>query len=394
MKKIYLLIISLTLALNILFPWMVYKLFGFFYVYYPVKEASVDRATLMLCVSLLLLTFILLLSKYGKKKLNYNIFEESDLVGKEIIHIYYIAIVVNLLNAISLGNFSSLINGASNGTIFSYLQLFLDMRILYFFSLLRAYKLQSLKKISLYSFLYVGISILYASRSGIFWMVFFNIILFIGLDIPKKLKKNIRHLLIIPILLAPFLFVFSTNARGDTPNTVEYFAKLIVARLSYTEASGIELEQYENATYDKEIFEEKYGLRNQYEQTINMIFPGDVFEYDVQPNQYWRAIFADWTVEGAKQHYTSMYMILPIYLCLKYGEIFGIAIFIFLIYILFRITCNIKESPVALFLSSYFFYTLVQYFDWAYHMRDLMCFLLTIFLIKIYVKYKRRVRFR
>lgn len=54
-----------------------------------------------------------------------------------------------------------------------------------------------------------------------------------------------------------------------------------------------------------------------------------------------------------------------------------------IIYSLFRITCKMKNNAFALFVASYFFYSLFQFFDWVYHAQDIYAFLLTVISIKV-----------
>lgn len=395
MKKIYLATITISLGLGVLFPWCVYKVFGFFWNSVAVDESYVDRAALLIMLTLLLTAAAVLLSRHGRKPINFSEAVKSRfLSGKAAEQLFMAAIVLNLVNAARVGDFSGLISGEANGSIISYLQLFLDLRILYYLALLRAYKRKRIGKILLYSFLYVGVSVLYSSRSGAFWVVFFNLILIVGVKISRALKQKILMLIMAAVILAPFLYAFSTISRGGAQRTVEYMAKQIVARLSYIESGGIELQQYTEKTYDEVLFREKYGLKNQVEQTINSLLPGDIFENDVYPNQYWRAIFAGWEKEAAKMHYTSSTMILPVYFYLKYGGLLGIVLCILFCYGLFWGICRIKDVAVAAFMASYTFYTIFQYFDWAYHARDLTCFLLTFLTVRIYSHILEKVKFQ
>lgn len=393
MKKIYLTTIAISLGLGVVFPWCVYKVFGFFWNSTPVDEQYVDLAALLIMLTLLLTAGVVALSKYGRKSVDFSEAVKSKLISSQAAdHLFLFAIVINIINVIRIGNFSNLISGGATGSIIAYLQLFFDIRVLYFLALMRAYKKKQIGKILFYSFLYVGISVLYSSRSGAFWMVFFNVGLITGVKISKALKQKIMLLIIMAVILAPFIYAFSTVSRGGAQNTVEYMAKQIVARLSYIEAGGVELQQYIEETYDEQLFMDKYGLRNQLEQTANSLLPGDIFEFDVQPNQYWRAIFAGWTEEAARTNYTSMYMSLPIYFCLKYDVILGIVICVAFGYGLYWGVCRIKDAAVASFMATFLFYSIFQYFDWAYHARDLTCFLLTFLVVKVYEKILKRVR--
>ena len=120
--------------------------------------------------------------------------------------------------------------------------------------------------------------------------------------------------MVVPIMLAPVLYMLATASRSDANLSIEGMINQIVGRVSYLEISAIEIEQAKTGDYVADVFNEKYGMENQAKQIVNMLVPGSVFQDDVQPNQYWRAIFAGWTKEAAKEHYTSMYFVLPVYL--------------------------------------------------------------------------------
>jgi hypothetical protein len=190
-------------------------------------------------------------------------------------------------------------------------------------------------------------------------------------------------LMLIPVLLAPFLFVIATNMRSSTPNTLSYFVNLIIGRVSFIEIGGIELEQYVNGTYNKLVFSDKYGLVNQIKQTINSLVIGDVFSPDAFPNQYWRSVFTGWDLESAKINYTSMNMILPIYLIFKYSFLGGLILFLLLMGLYFRFVCRLQDKVLGMYLATMLFYTLFQFFDWPYHIRDIISIMFSVYLIRI-----------
>lgn len=400
MKKIFYTMIGITFCLSIIFPGCVYITFGFFYEYFPVDEKYVFIAAVILTIVLFLFSLTIFLSKHGKEGIDSCSESQMAAFGeKEIEILFWICMLLNIYNAVRISDYSDRISGAANGTLLAYVQLFFDMRFLYFGVLLKAYKRGKLRNIMLSSAVYLVVTVLYASRSGAFWIVFFNICLLTSIKTTRYMKKKISILLLALCLIAPFIFVFSTNQRSTTENTVSYFAKLIVARLSYIEIGGIELEQYINDTYEEEVFLEKYGVENQVKQIINSALPGDLFEYDVQPNQYWRAVFAQWQPEACAQYYTSTYMVFPMYMILKYGYVLGILLSIIVLYVLYILICRIKNKIVASFLASYFFYCFFEFFDWSYHFRDLLTFLLTALAVhslcffrkKFYFSSRRRV---
>lgn len=383
MKKIYIFNIFVTLILHIIIPICIYLIFGFQYEYAPVKEQYVYMAAIILAGVLLASAILIVVFSRNKRNITLQNLYDSKLLGGNTIEIIFIfTLFINIIKIIQTGNFDSILNGAGNGSIIAYLQLFFDIRVVYFCVLIKSYRAKSFGKIFLWSILYVGISLMYSSRSGILWMVFFNAWIVLGVEISSRMKKNILLIICLAVGISPFLFAYSTNSRATERQSAQYMAHKIVARISYDEIAGIELEQYMENKYQKEIFQEKYGLINQLEQCINSIMPGDLFESDVQPNQYWRAVFVGWSLQGCQEHYMSMTSMLPMYLIMKYGFFYGITISILVIVGIYFLISKIKEPVVSSFLAGVIFYTFFQFFDWCYHFRDMFCFVLTFLMIR------------
>lgn len=393
MKKVYYLIVTVVLGLNVIFPAMVYLWFGFFYVYYPVSTKYVGKATAFLVFMLILTICVVKLSRYGNKKIDIKKNDNYILVDNAVIILFWVSVTIRILKYIQTGGFLGIISGESNGTFLAYLSFFFDLRMLYFFVLLRFFRVENIKKIVFYSTVYVAISLMYSSRSGIFFVVLNCGILLFGLKISEKFRKKMIALLIISAIIAPFMFAIATASRGTTSIfSVEKLCRSIVGRLSIDEVAAIELEQYENGMYKDQLFEEKYGIVNQSKLIVNTLIPGSLFENDVDPNQYWRAIFSNWSEDTVKMYYTSIYSILPMYLYLKYHGLIGLFLYFLIIYFMFRSTCRMKNQTIALFFGVHFFYTVFQYFDWVYHTRDLVSFLLTLLMIKLLSQFSNRYR--
>lgn len=383
MKKALICTILATTVINVLFPLICYQLFGIFYVFNPFETKYLIYSSIIILFVLFVLFVLVKLSIRGTSKYEIeDLFESILLNGKTTERLFLIAIVLSITKQIMSGGFSGIISGAGNGGLISYVQLFFNIHLLHFLVLLKAYREKNIKKIIILELLYLTVTLFGASRSGIFWIVFFNLIIISALRISREIKRKILMLSVLAILVSPVIFAFSTNAREKASQATNAIARIIVARLSYLEVASIEIDQYLNDSYQKEVFQEKYGIDNQIKQSINSIVPGDLFEYDVQPNQYWRTVFLGWSVEGSQSNYTSIYMILPLYFILKYGLVLGITFCIVFIYSLYRFFARIKDCSISIFCSCFFFYTFFQYFDWVYHFQDVMGVLLTLLLIK------------
>lgn len=296
--------------------------------------------------------------------------------------LFLLSVIINLFSIVAAGSFEAILKGAANSTLTSYLKLFLDLRLLYFCVLIKSYSDKKLVMILIWSGLYFLITMLYHSRSGILWIILFNLWIISGIKISSKIKKRIIYFIVALALAAPFLFLVATNARTNTRYSASYIAHKLIARISFDEIAGIELEQYLEGGYKKSIFEEKYSLKNQGEQILNSILPGDLFPSDVQPNQYWRAIFAGWREDLVKEHYMSMTSMLPMYFILKYGFSPGFIYFVVFFFCMYVLISRIKDPVASIFLIGTLTYSVFQYFDWCYHFQDIFYFTLTFFAIR------------
>lgn len=393
MKKVFLFNISAMIVLHIIIPIILYGVFGFKYEYASVDIKYVYLSSVLLTSVLLFVAFYIGIFRRNDTEIELeDLYESSYLQGKATEYLFVIALVINLSNVIKTGSFESLLGGSSNGTVIAYLQLFLDIRVLYFCVLLKAYRKKSVRRVLLWSFLYVMMTLMYFSRSGILWMILFNFWIIYGIDIPQNIKKRVLLIICCAVIIAPILFMYATNSRSNQKFSTDYIVQKIVARISFDEIAGIEMEQYLEGSYDKELFDRKYGVLNQAEQIVNAVVPGDIFENDIQPNQYWRAIFSTWSESTCKLYYMSMPSILPLYLIIKYGFALGIFLTITILIGIYSLIRKMRDPMVCIFLTGIVFYTVFQFFDWVYHFQDLFSFFLTFLMIKLMSRFTSRVR--
>lgn len=394
MKKIFEFDVFVLLVLHTIAPAVIYYLFGFRYEYAPVDEKYVYFAAILIGIILISVLLVVLLFSRNRKEITVeDLYKSQYLQGRAPEYMFMLALIINVLNILKSGGFESILNGNTNGTIISYLKFFLDIRVLYYCVLIKAYREANINKICFVSICYLLITLMYSSRSGILWMILLNVWIICGIRISPKIKKKIKLILFFALISSPLLFMFATNSRSGEKHTVDYIAHKLVARISFDEIAGIELEQFIEERYDKTVFEEKYALLNQGKQIVNAIVPGDIFDSDVQPNQYWRAIFAGWNVELCKVHYMSMTSIFPMYLILKYGYIIGIIVSISSICAMYYCISKMKDPTIKVFLVGIVFYTVFQYFDWCYHFQDMLCFVLTFFSLRKVGKITSTLRF-
>ncbi len=201
------------------------------------------------------------------------------------------------------------------------------------------------------SFFYMIIKILSGSRSAPLALLHLGACSFISPIFKKYFKKFLIYL-IIPCLLGIFGYNFATKLRE--PNSPQHSVKIsdsmtinsgvlykLMGRISYLESSMLPI-HYKNVNDEKSlsIFNEKYSLKNQLQIFINNLVPGNIFPFDVYPNQYYRAAFMGQTIEAAAGIYNSMNLTLPIYLYMYWGFTLGIIFSSLIIWFYFFITAT------------------------------------------------------
>ena len=80
-------------------------------------------------------------------------------------------------------------------------------------------------------------------------MVFYNMVLLYALKLSKRFVQKIMLLMVVPIMLAPVLYMLATASRSDANLSIEGMINQIVGRVSYLEISAIEIEQAKTGDY-------------------------------------------------------------------------------------------------------------------------------------------------
>lgn len=216
-------------------------------------------------------------------------------------------------------------------------------------------------------FVYLFVTLVGSSRQGVLILVVAFLAMLISTSKYKKNRNRIYILILCLCLASPFAYMYATARRGGT--TAGKGMELIdhiVGRCSNLEVLGIAIYQKENVIWVQELFEEKYSIENQAKQCVNSLMIGDVFEGDVQPNQYYRAIFLRVPEQQAKETYTSINLTFSGYLYLKYPLVvswiltIGILMFIFVI----ATSCKLP-SIFSIVLLMFVTSSILDYFDWV-----------------------------
>lgn len=375
MKKAVIAIISYVIILHVFIPCIYYFFAGFTPVYSDLVDyPALYKAVFLITIPLLLSIFILKIIPVKED------FVMPIIDGYPINFLFYLSVVFKLIKFYLTGGFEGLLSGESSGSLANYISLFLDPFTLLLVLLFVQKKKSNVIKAILFYVLYVTLS---GSRSGIISIFF---VLFIGMAFEgfKYYKGKLQNFLKIGILIAPFLFIYATISRGlDEIVGLDFIMNQIVGRMSALETSMLPL-YYESHNLDLSLFYSKYDFLHQLKLSIDALVPGQIFEFDVMPNNYYRAMFMGFSESFVFENYMSVNFTLPIYLYLKYSY-FGMLFTVFYIIGFYKLLVFFKDKPfvIIIFLST--FYNLIYFFDWVMVFMTLYSSFLTILFVKMFI---------
>lgn len=375
MKKSIIAIIVYFLLLHVLLPGAYYVYNGFIPIYsdfvsYPALIKSFFLISIPLIVSLLILLLL--------PKLEDVI--APNIEGKPVTFLFYFSILLKLGILFSTGGFASVLEGEANGTFSNYISLFFNP-----FTLLLVLLFVQKKRsnIIMAVFFYVISVTLSGSRSGIITIFF---VFFIGFTFEafKIYQKKLFRFLKYGLFLTPFVFVFATRQRGiDEVFSLEYIINLIAGRMSVLETSMLPVHYYDT-NMNLDLFYEKYSFIHQLKLIIDGFIPGQIFEFDVMPNNYYRAMFLEYQQEFVFQNYMSINLTLPIYLYLKYSYL-SVLLCIMFIVGFYKLVISLKRYPLLVIMIFSAFYDMLYFFDWVMVFSQLYISFLTITFLKFFV---------
>ncbi|MDI6034447.1 O-antigen polymerase [Flavobacterium sp. LB2P84] len=375
MKKAIIAILLYILILHVFIPCIYYCFYDFIPIYSDLIDyPSLIKAGLLISVPLLISVFLL---KFFPSK---DDLIKPDIEGKPINFLFYFAILLKLITFYFTGGYEGVLSGESNGTLLNYVFLFLNPFTLLLVLLFVQKKKSNVIKSILFYVIFITLS---GSRSGVISIFF---VFFIGLAFEgfKQYRLKIYKFLKYGIIIAPFLFIYATISRGlDEVVGLDFILNQIVGRMSTLETSMLPL-YYDRHNLDLSLFYLKYDLWHQLKLSIDAILPGQIFDLDVMPNNYYRAMFTGYSESFVFDNYMSVNLTLPVYLYLKYSY-FAIPFTVFYVIGFYKILCIFKYKPLVaiVFLST--FYNLIYFFDWVMVFTQLYSSFLTILFIKAFI---------
>lgn len=379
MKKAIIALIIYVLTIHVVLP-------GLFYLYtgliIPIYSSLLDihsfvKAGIIISVSLIISVILLCFFKKDQPI-------KPIIKGAPVAVLFYGSVIFQLLIFYITGGFGAILAGEANGTLFKYISLFLNPYVLLLVLIFGQEKKIKILKAIVFYIIAITLS---GSRSGILTVFF---IFFIGLafETLKFYEKKVIKFLKYTLILAPLLYVFATQIRNTNSTTDYSFLKYAIAgRMSTLETAMLPVYYYDNKL-DLNLFYEKYSFINQLKLVVDGFIPGQIFDYDVMPNNYFRAIFTGYSIPFVQENYVSINITLPIYLYLKYNY-WGILFTVFYIVGFYLILRFFKRSPLIVIVLLSGFYNILYFFDWVMVFNQFYAGLLTLLFIKLYLFFRK-----
>lgn len=367
----------------ILSSWILYVLvpivFKFIYGFYPeniytmgyVPQLYMTRAAIIISF----VFFICIVLIHLSPSRNDRIIETKE--GN--VSYYYITLFIYIILSVRAGitsDYTNVIAGGVSGAFISYYSMFFYPAVLF---LIFLFCIRERGSILLLAGSYLALTLLTHSRSGavhlgVYMIGFAYASGLLSIKsvrqktgrIYKKYKKQIRLMVIVLAIAAPFIFIRSTNSRGASVSNSSHKAiETIAARCSCLDEAGLALYAIETNESYNSIFRTKYNVFHQIGCIIDSTIPGSLFGEDADPNQYYRAMVGYMSEKDAASSYTSVNLMFPVYMVMKYGYAFGIILSIVLIYGFYRLVSRMKDPVWRMLLICIVFREMLYYFDWV-----------------------------
>jgi hypothetical protein len=380
MKKTIIAIILYFLIIHLLLPGIYYLIYGFT----PIYSDVIDNAALIKAAFLIaapfIITIVILLCLPNKHK-NGQI--SPTVNGKPISELFYFSVLLKLVIFYYYGGFASVISGEANGSLANYVTLFFNPFLL----LLAVLFVQKKRSNSIIAILFYIISAtLSGSRSGILSAVFVFLIGYSFVNF-QLYRKGLYRLMMGGLMLAPLVFVYATILRGYTDKIdLSVVFNQIVGRMSVLETSMLPVHFYDN-NMNLDLFYDKYSFINQFKLSLDSLIPGQLFDFDVMPNNYYRAIFMGYDQTFVFENYLSINLTLPIYLYLKYSYYSIILTPVYLVGF-YKLLQTLKKYPLMAVVLVSVFYNVLYFFDWVFIITQLYKALLTVIFLKSYILFR------
>ncbi|MGL2988118.1 hypothetical protein ACSVH5_11025 [Flavobacterium sp. RSSA_27] len=294
---------------------------------------------------------------------------------------FYIISICLLGYTIMGTSYDALLEGATHGTLVSYLLLFFDATIAFSIFL---FMQKNIKYVTVAVLMYILLLTFAGSRSAII----FILITYLSLSMFKnsiEAKVKMKKIVFFFCVASPLMFYYATNVRSSVD--LDVIGKLIVGRISMVELASIPIDAISDKTMNVGLYDKKYGIANQLKQSFNEVSPINLFEMDVNPNQYHRPIFLGNDELSIVDKYMSMNMTLPTYFYIQTNFFFSCILTIFFLSLIYYVWVRLNDNLYVLIGVVTQLYFILQYFDWVMLIAGFYRVLLTVFMFKCVEKF-------
>jgi len=309
----------------------------------------------------------------------------QDDIYFELITVFFIILIL-IIGKGSLSSYQrSVLQGGLSGSLFNYATFFFDIQTLFLARILSKARNKNIIPIVLY----VAYTICIGSRSGLMFLVLFEVCdIFSG---GKNKQKKLKYLLIL-VLLSPFAFLISTAIRGVEIKNVKFLIDSIIGRCSILEILGRVLQGVHTSNYNVDLFERKYSIINQAQGAINSLLPGSIFPEDNMPNTYFRAIFSNYDEEFVRRNYMSINMTPIGYFSLKYSVPLSIVFVVLLVVFFFKVCKRNKNKLLFRVFAVMGLWEILYFFDWNMILIRFLKITMTLLTYFAYLSLRKKIR--
>lgn len=377
MKRAFITMLLFFWAMHFALPMLYYINYGFFNLYNStVDDPAILQKAFWMNTSSIFVTIAILATLPDKKI-------PIEPKYRNLNALYYITCIYMAMYSVLTGGFAGAISGNMAGSIFSYINQFIDVSVI--FALMLFYQ-RKRYNILLFMLSFLILRTASGSRSAVITLFIITIIFFPLFCNYEQYKKKIRYLIIVLSVISPLLFYYATSSRGGDLNGT-MLSRMIVGRLSMLELSMIPINCKDNSdsNCNLDIFYEKYNLARQILLAIDSMYPGDIFISDVFPNQYYRSAFFGSSEEYSKENYMSINMSLPSFFYMYTGTFMACVLTIaaLIIYYIMWVTLSSNTYFFVAFMLS--LYTFLYSFDFTMWLNQLYVSMITILSVNVYV---------
>jgi len=382
MRKVFILILICFWFLHVFIPICCYLIFGFVPIYSNVNDVGLlVKVTLLETITIFGTSCLLCFLPDKKVTIDPKYYNLTTL--------FYFSSLYAVVYYYFGGGFLGLLAGSLNGTILSYIGLFFSLHVV--LAMLSFYQKKRYNILLLLLF-FIFIKTFTGSRSAIM-VIIFILFPFMLFNNYKKYKTKLYVIILLGLFLAPTFYVFATMQRGTKFGDIN-LVKGVIGRLSTLEIAMLPVfcKDNDSPKCNLNVFYEKYNIVNQAKLAIDSVYPGTLFEYDVDPNRYYLVAFLEHSKEYVRANYQSMNITLPTYFYMYYGFYISIILSILVFTGYYLVWYYFSPRNIYIFIGLIVtLYPFLYFFDFVMWFRQLYATMLTVLMVNIFAFVRKAV---